>query len=94
MRKVKDGETLELGTLSIEALMVPGHTGDSVAWYVSRPARNVDGEQLVPVSALFPGDILFAGSVGGTHSEEDQQRELSGIKQKILTLPQNTAIFP
>ncbi|MFW6287105.1 MAG: MBL fold metallo-hydrolase [Candidatus Sumerlaeota bacterium] len=94
VRQVEDGETLEMGTLNIKALMVPGHTGDSVAWHVSRPTRNVDGERLVAISALFPGDILFAGSVGGTHSEGDQQSEVSGIKEKILSLPQHTAVFP
>src|SRR5262245_19733381 len=47
------GEVVEAGELRVEALRTPGHTRGMLAFAV-------DGE------AVFTGDTLFAGSVGGT----------------------------
>ena len=50
IRYYDDGDTLPLGTLTVEVLHTPGHTGGSVCLRC--------GE------ALFTGDTLFAGSIG------------------------------
>ena len=46
----EDGDTLTLGTLTIDVIATPGHTGGSVCLRCG--------------SALFSGDTLFAGSMG------------------------------
>ncbi|NQU41676.1 MBL fold metallo-hydrolase [bacterium] len=89
-RQIADDQVLELGNLSIRALFIPGHTGDSTAWHFTR------GEEgpAPSVSVVFCGDALFAGSVGGTHGETARNQELNGIRDKIFTLPPDTLIFP
>jgi glyoxylase-like metal-dependent hydrolase (beta-lactamase superfamily II) len=77
------GQTLTAGDLRIEALHTPGHTLGMVSL-------------LVNGTALFTGDVLFAGSVGGVHapgstSYADQR---SSIMETLLTLPPQTEIYP
>ena len=91
---VRHDHTLELGTLKIRAIHVPGHTPDSIGWHFSRPACNVDGESLMPISVLFSVDILFAGSIGGTHNASEKQNEITGIKQHFFSLPDASGVFP
>lgn len=78
-----DGQELNVGDLNIRALHVPGHTRGHLAYFV-------DG------LGVFTGDVLFAGSVGGTRGAghtciEDLQ---ASIMQKLMTLPADTVIFP
>ena len=52
-----------------------------------------DRAKSVPV--LFPGDILFAGSMGRADLfGGDEDTLVSGIKSKLLTLPGETVVFP
>jgi glyoxylase-like metal-dependent hydrolase (beta-lactamase superfamily II) len=77
---VKDGDTIDVGGLKGVVLETPGHTSDSVSLLVG--------------TAVFTGDCLFAGSVGGTSSIEDHQEELLSIASKILALPDDTRVYP
>lgn len=85
----EDGETFELGTLSVKALAVHGHTPDSMGFYFHRAV----GEGLSAISVLFSGDILFSGSVGGTPGAALHQDEIKGIRSKFFTLPDETNIY-
>ena len=53
---------------------------------------------LVPyilLSLLFPGDIIFAGSRGRSDLfGGDDDALVSGIKNKLLSLPKETVVFP
>lgn len=51
-----DGETLEIGTISITALHTPGHTPEHLS-YVVGPADH-------EAQLVLTGDTLFVGSVG------------------------------
>jgi len=84
-QKADDGHTLQVGSLAVRTLAIPGHTPDCVAYYFTR-------ETPPAVSALFAGDILFAGSVGGA-SGANHDSEIRGIREKILTLPESTPIY-
>lgn len=59
---------------------LPGHTPGSVG--------------LVFPGMVFTGDALFAGSVGGTFSDVNQDTEIAAIHAHILTLPNDTRIYP
>jgi glyoxylase-like metal-dependent hydrolase (beta-lactamase superfamily II) len=64
-------------------LHVPGHCPGSLCLYL--PASN----------QLFGGDVLFADGVGRWDLPGgDRDQLLSGIRKKILTLPENTAVYP
>jgi glyoxylase-like metal-dependent hydrolase (beta-lactamase superfamily II) len=74
---------LELAGLEIQLLHVPGHSTDSVAFYF--PSR---GE-------LLAGDTLFAGGIGRTDLPGgDHDLLITGIQDKLLTLPPETRVFP
>lgn len=74
--------SISLGCFDGQILHLPGHTEDSVGLYFSS------------FGILFTGDALFAGSVGGTYGTSNSQMQLEAIKNHILTLPDDTLIFP
>lgn len=73
-----DGEELRVGEMTVRCLHTPGHTPGSAA-YVA------DG-------VVFVGDTLFAGSTGRANFRFDAL--LRGVRERILVLPETTAIFP
>lgn len=68
---------LQTGRLSIEALPTPGHSDDGIAFVV-------DGR------AVFTGDTLFKGSVGGG----DFATVRRSVMEVLMTLPPGTAVYP
>jgi len=82
-RKVGHGETVEFSDLTVRVLHVPGHTTGHAAYVV--------GE-----AAVFPGDTLFRGSVGGCvglgHATfEDLRRSVVDV---LLGLPDTVRVCP
>jgi len=77
-----EGQTeLNVGGLRFDLEHVPGHSPDSVVFIY-------DG-------LLFGGDTLFAGGVGRADLPDgNMELLLSGIRDKLLTLPPNTRVFP
>lgn len=78
--KPVDGERFMLGDHIGYINHLPGHTEDMITIYL-------DGH-------LFTGDVLFAGSVGGTSSKENFKRQIEGIQSKLLIYPDETIIHP
>lgn len=79
-KDVTDGATLPLGNLEIKILYTPGHTTDSMCILVA--------------DALFTGDTLFVGKVGGTGFGDDARTEYDSLHNKLMKLPDNTRVFP
>ncbi len=79
-RKIKDGAELPLGDLTIRVLHTPGHTPDSICIFVG--------------DAVFTGDTLFVGKIGGTYAEEDSRAEYDALHEKLMKLPDGTRVFP
>lgn len=77
---VKDRARFPLGDLEITILHTPGHTNDSVCVYVG--------------DAVFTGDTLFVGKVGGTDFGPGARAEYHSLHGKLLTLPDDTRVFP
>ncbi|MFU8794852.1 MAG: MBL fold metallo-hydrolase [Dethiobacteria bacterium] len=75
-----DGETIQCGNLEIEAIHTPGHTPGSLCYRLG--------------NILISGDTLFPGGPGKTGSPESFIRVLASIREKILTLPDETKIIP
>ncbi len=64
-------------------LLVPGHCPGSLCLYLPNSGQ------------LFGGDVLFADGVGRWDLPGgDRDQLLSGIHKKILTLPENTVVYP
>lgn len=78
-----DGQKLQLGDVEIEVIHTPGHTPGGVSLYVEKE------------SILFSGDTLFAGSVGRSDFPGgDFDTEISSIRERLLTLPDLTVVYP
>jgi hydroxyacylglutathione hydrolase len=80
---IEETPQLDLCGIPFRVLLVPGHCPGSLCFY------SADDE------TLFDGDVLFAGSIGRTDFPEgDHQLLIRGIREKILTLPDKTAVLP
>ena len=79
------GETahVEFAGVGFRILLVPGHCPGSLCFY-DEPGRR-----------LYGGDVLFAGSIGRTDLPGgDHELLLRGIREKILTLPDDVGVLP
>lgn len=77
--RVEDGACFPLGKLDARILHTPGHTEDSICVHVG--------------DAVFTGDTLFVGKVGGTDFGAGARSEYDSLRH-ILTLPEATRVFP
>ncbi len=82
---LRDGEVLSAGSISLEVIHTPGHTPGSVCFRCKADAREL----------LFSGDTLFSGSIGRTDLwGGDHETILRSIRDRILTLPDETVVIP
>lgn len=88
----QDGRTFPLGELAIEARRVPGHTDDSTGYVLSPVSESARCK--IDRQVLFSGDALFAGSVGGTFGADSHDKEIAGIREQFLSLPESTIVCP
>ena len=77
---LRDGETVNLGSISIEVIAAPGHSADSAIYRIGR--------------MLFTGDAITAGLIGRTPSVYAASNQMTAIRGKILSLPGDYSIFP
>ena len=84
--EIEPSEPILCGGLRIQPLHTPGHTAGMVSLLVSHG----------PEQALFTGDTLFKGSVGGVRAPGHTTYEdlKSSIMDKLLALPPATPIHP
>ncbi|CAM3953486.1 MBL fold metallo-hydrolase [Lederbergia lenta] len=74
---------LQIGPFSFKLLHTPGHSPGSLSFYVN------------DMNIVFAGDTLFSGSIGRTDLTEGSHEQLIlSIKNKLLTLPEATAVLP
>lgn len=82
-RELIEGDRITIGQTVFEVLHVPGHSPGSIVLYDS-----VDGY-------LIAGDVLFRHSIGRTDLPGGNHAQLvSAIRNKLLTLPENTIVYP
>lgn len=79
-RFVSDGDMITAGEVSLKVLHTPGHTPGGIS--------------LLEQGMALTGDALFAGSIGRTDFPGgDLMTLISGIRKKLLTLPDDTKVF-
>ncbi len=79
-KRVEHEATFPLGTLTVRVLHTPGHTRDSICLHVG--------------DAVFTGDTLFVGKVGGTDLGDGARAEYRSLHEVLLALPDETRVFP
>jgi glyoxylase-like metal-dependent hydrolase (beta-lactamase superfamily II) len=78
---VKDGDLIRVGKLTLKVLHTPGHSPGGMCLH----SNNV----------VFTGDTLFVGGVGRTDLPGSSGTLLlQSIKSKLLTLPDETIVYP
>src|SRR5437667_4753937 len=91
---VKDGDEIQFGQCCLRFLQTPGHTLESICILM-----NDRGEPDRP-AVVFTGDTLFVGDVGrpdlsATYTPQQLAAIMfQSLHQKLLTLPDDTQIFP
>jgi glyoxylase-like metal-dependent hydrolase (beta-lactamase superfamily II) len=82
--KLDDGQTLRFADVEGEIIHTPGHTPGSLCFHFP-----------VLDKLLIAGDTLFQGSIGRTDLPGgDYGQILSSIKQRLLTLDEETQVIP
>lgn len=80
---VNHSEKVPLGKSVFEVRHVPGHSSGSVIYYCEE------------IHSAFVGDLIFYHSVGRTDLEDgDGAKLLQSIQSQILTLPDDTVLYP
>jgi hydroxyacylglutathione hydrolase len=79
---IEHNQTVGFGNISLKALLVPGHTAGSLAFYSETD------------NCVFTGDALFAGSIGRSDLPGGNFNTLvTSIKSHLLTLPGDTVVY-
>lgn len=82
-KKIVGGDIISFGNSELAALLVPGHSPGSLAFYNRKNGY------------LFSGDALFANSIGRTDLWGGNMDVLiAAINDKLLTLPDETIVYP
>jgi glyoxylase-like metal-dependent hydrolase (beta-lactamase superfamily II) len=81
-RFVKHGDVITAGEIALKVVHTPGHSPGGIC--------------LLEQGVAFTGDTLFAGSIGRTDLPPggDLKTLLRAIKDNLLTLPDDTKVFP
>jgi glyoxylase-like metal-dependent hydrolase (beta-lactamase superfamily II) len=80
-RLLDDGDFIDLGDEKIKVISTPGHTPGGVTFVTS--------------IGIFPGDSLFAGSIGRTDLPGgDYETLINSIKSRIMSLDDDTPVYP
>jgi glyoxylase-like metal-dependent hydrolase (beta-lactamase superfamily II) len=87
VRRVTDGDVVEVGDCRLEVIHLVGHTPGSIALLYDDP----DGSP-----HLFTGDSLFPGGVGNTRGDDAAFRSLiEDVSTKVFDrLPDETWFYP
>lgn len=83
LQHIDDGEEIHFGHSTLKAILVPGHSPASLAFYCEAGRF------------LIAGDTIFRDSIGRTDLWGGNYSTLvSAIRNRILTLPGDTTIYP
>jgi len=77
---LRHGDVLSFGKIMLRVLHTPGHTPGSICFLTGR--------------YLLAGDSIFPGGPGKTSSPAHFRQIVESIRREILTLPDETEIYP
>ncbi|MEO6051971.1 MAG: rhodanese-like domain-containing protein [Pyrinomonadaceae bacterium] len=94
--KVKDGDELSVGAVTLRFFETPGHTSEGITILAT------DTENPSEPPKLFTGDTLFIGDVGrpdligskGFTADEMAGMLYDSLHHKILPMPDETEVYP
>ncbi|NLT25669.1 MAG: MBL fold metallo-hydrolase [Microbacteriaceae bacterium] len=85
-RRVDHGDTIELGSTTLELIGLRGHTEGSIAVAIRQPGAP---------TRLLTGDSLFPGGIGKTDDDEQYERLLTDVVERLFRrFPDDTVFHP
>ena len=80
--RLNDGDVLQVGSINIKVLHTPGHTPDSISFYVNE-------------DRILSCDVLLIQGTGRSDfAGGDAGDQFDSITSKVFTLPDETMVFP
>ncbi|WIM68132.1 MBL fold metallo-hydrolase [Corynebacterium breve] len=97
--RLKDGDSITIGNLTLQAVFTPGHTPEHMSYLLT------DGAFTDRPGYMFTGDFVFAGDLGrpdlldeaaGGHDTrfEGAKQLFASLRDKFLTLPDYVQVHP
>lgn len=99
-RPLKDGETLRVGKIEVQALHTPGHTPEHTAYLVTDTARSEEPWFVLTGDALFVGDVgrpdLLVGDQALDVMDRDERARtlFRSIRERLFSLPELVEVYP
>ena len=79
--RVRDGDRIDVGDISLTVLHTPGHTSDSCCFVMD--------------DRVFTGDTLLIRGTGRTDFQQgDAHTAYASLFEKLMTLPDETLVYP
>lgn len=84
-QSIREGETIQLDGIRLQAMYTPGHTDESFSFLLN-PERP---------EAVFTGDVLLIRGSGRTDFQGgDPRKSWDSIVNKLFRLPDETTVYP
>ncbi|MFT3991531.1 MAG: MBL fold metallo-hydrolase [Luteolibacter sp.] len=83
-RPVHPGETLDCGLVKLRTYELSGHAVQGLGYFIED----------LPDPIFVVGDALFAGSIGGSPTQERYRQSLETLRSALKDLPRNTILLP
>lgn len=82
-KELHDGDVIYVGNEAIHVILISGHSPGGLVYYCPESAF------------VLTGDVLFKNAIGRTDLlDGDYESLVSGIKEKLFTLPDDTLVCP
>ena len=97
--RLRDGDTITIGNISLRAVHTPGHTPEHLSFLVTDGAFAKDPGYLLSGDFVFSGDLgrpdLLDEAAGGVDTRFEGARQIfRSLQEKFLTLPDHVMVYP
>ncbi len=89
-KRVRDGETVKIGSMSWKVITTPGHTEGSMCLMLDASVTDHPEAK----SVLIAGDTLFCGSIGRTDFPGGSMAAMRKSLRRLAQLPGDTVVLP
>jgi glyoxylase-like metal-dependent hydrolase (beta-lactamase superfamily II)/rhodanese-related sulfurtransferase len=92
-RAVKDGEEIEMGSVTLRFIETPGHTPEGICVLITAPG---EPQKLLTGDTLFIGDVGRPDLAGGKGYTPQMMAEMmyDSLHGKLLKLPDEVEVYP
>jgi hydroxyacylglutathione hydrolase len=88
IKKIGDGDTIEIGNIQLKIIHTPGHTPDSISILVTDTTRSREPW------FILTGDTLFVGDTGRPDLDGSAEQLYDSVYGKLLKLDDSLEVFP